>query len=83
VRLLAAVWAVALLATAVFVGRMAALPAKGDVTPAEVPVLVASSSPGVPPDPGRGPLPACWVVPHYLAPAGEPCPSAPAGSVRP
>jgi len=83
---LIAIWTAALGSWDVFAYRMSTLPAKGSAHPLDADgqaLMVSVTPPGIPPDPGRGPLPLCWVDARYVPPAGEPCPPVPAGSVRP
>lgn len=82
----ALIWIVAAAASVALVVRFQDLPAKGSAHPLNASgqsLLAPTSANGIPPDPGRGPLPLCWVDAKYQAPAGEPCPAVPAGEARP
>jgi hypothetical protein len=78
-----ALWLVAAAGADIFAYRITHLADKGAARPLDASGQLLQATPAVPPDPGRGPQPLCWDVPHYVPPPGGSCPPAPAGSVRP
>lgn len=81
----AALWLFAIIMGGAFAYRIQHLPPKTGPTVVNgdgQPIVMAAPN-GVPPDPGYGPLPVCWVDINYTVPSGQVCPSPPDVGIKP